>query len=212
MGKTSNYLLAIESAVSGGSIALLNEMRLIAARAGGGSVSRAGDLLPNIISLLEDVGLSRSDLTRIVVSLGPGSYTGLRIGIATALGLGRGLAIPCSGVPLFNALLDPDGSDSWAVVPIGKADLCFALSTATGAPIVGSVGEFQRYCAESDARVIRCHHEVFPQIAAAFDDDFDVVDLGSNLADHIGRTAVEPHLKIDLEPIYVANPRFGSAT
>lgn len=59
-----------------------------------------------IISLIDSalsmVGVSKSDLKDIVVSVGPGSFTGIRIGIATALGLSSSLSIPLYGIDSFD--------------------------------------------------------------------------------------------------------------
>lgn len=63
----------------------------------------AQKLMPMIDQLLEQADASIQDVTTIVVSLGPGSFTGLRIGIATALGLSSALDIPCYGVSSLRA-------------------------------------------------------------------------------------------------------------
>ncbi|MDI1241982.1 MAG: tRNA (adenosine(37)-N6)-threonylcarbamoyltransferase complex dimerization subunit type 1 TsaB, partial [bacterium] len=121
----SNYLLSVESAISGGSIALFNGADFVSATSGGCSVSRAEDLLPRIIDLLREAGVERNDIHRIAISLGPGSYTGLRIGIATVMGLCRGLGIDYIGVPLFEAIADAhEHGPSLMAVPMGRSDIC----------------------------------------------------------------------------------------
>jgi tRNA threonylcarbamoyladenosine biosynthesis protein TsaB len=64
-------------------------------------------LIPLIDRLLKDVGLSAADLQLIACSLGPGSFTGIRIGLATALGIGHERDIPIVGVSTLEALAIP---------------------------------------------------------------------------------------------------------
>jgi len=61
-------------------------------------------LMPNIVSLLKDSGLEMKDVRGIGVSLGPGSFTGLRIGITTAKTLAQVLKIPIAGVVTLDLL------------------------------------------------------------------------------------------------------------
>jgi len=61
-------------------------------------------LWPELQSFLHDSGVVNSGLKAIVVGRGPGSYTGLRVGIAAALGLARGLGIPVVGVDTLEAV------------------------------------------------------------------------------------------------------------
>lgn len=61
-------------------------------------------LLPLAATLLERAGLAWSDLDRVAVGLGPGTYTGLRVGVATARGLAQSLAIEIIGVSSSGAL------------------------------------------------------------------------------------------------------------
>lgn len=60
-------------------------------------------LLPMAEQLLAETGVKKSQLTHIAVSQGPGSFTGIRIGVATARALGQALDIPVVGVPTLNS-------------------------------------------------------------------------------------------------------------
>lgn len=96
-------VLALETASPAGGVALVGEEVL-------GEVFLASKetysrrLLKAARYLLEHVGLSLSDLSGVAVSLGPGSFTGLRIGLATAKGLALGAGLPLVGVPTLKAL------------------------------------------------------------------------------------------------------------
>lgn len=61
-------------------------------------------ILELIDLLLKEAGLELNQLSSIAVSMGPGSFTGLRIGLTTAKGLGFGSNLPIVPVPTFNAL------------------------------------------------------------------------------------------------------------
>ncbi|MEE8469089.1 MAG: tRNA (adenosine(37)-N6)-threonylcarbamoyltransferase complex dimerization subunit type 1 TsaB [Planctomycetota bacterium] len=65
--------------------------------------SNASDLLPVLSEVLEELGSGPLHIERIVVGTGPGSYTGLRVGIATALGLARATGAELVGVPSVEA-------------------------------------------------------------------------------------------------------------
>lgn len=61
-------------------------------------------LLPAVSELMDSSGVKGTELSGIGVSLGPGSYTGLRIGIATALGLSTGWGVPLKGVSTLRVI------------------------------------------------------------------------------------------------------------
>jgi tRNA threonylcarbamoyladenosine biosynthesis protein TsaB len=69
-----------------------------------GDRPHASDLLPALQALLEQLGAGPAELDAVVVGTGPGSYTGLRVGVATALGLARGAGAALYGVPSLEAL------------------------------------------------------------------------------------------------------------
>lgn len=82
-----------------------------------GERAHASDLLPRLDALLAAAGLPRRggrlSLARIFVGTGPGSYTGLRVGIATALGLARASGATLHGLSSFEAL-------AWAELAVGE--------------------------------------------------------------------------------------------
>jgi tRNA threonylcarbamoyladenosine biosynthesis protein TsaB len=61
--------------------------------------AHASDLLPALDALLREVGGSPAEIGAVLVGTGPGSYTGLRVGLATALGIVRGTGAQLRGVP-----------------------------------------------------------------------------------------------------------------
>ena len=97
-------LLAIESATDWLSVALLEDDRLLELRRSDALRSHATALLPTIDALLTDAGAQLDDLGGLAVSVGPGSFTSLRIGLATAKGLLFGRRLPAIGVPTLAAM------------------------------------------------------------------------------------------------------------
>jgi tRNA threonylcarbamoyladenosine biosynthesis protein TsaB len=75
-------------------------------------------LLPQAEILLAQLGLAAKDLQLIVCSLGPGSFTGIRIGLATAMGFGHARGIPVVGVSGLDAMALPWGSREGDVFPV----------------------------------------------------------------------------------------------
>lgn len=89
-----NLLLNIETAVESASVALAKNGQHIQLRANENTRDHAAWLHNNIQQLFKETGLSLEDLAAVAVSNGPGSYTGLRIGLSAAKGLCYALNIP----------------------------------------------------------------------------------------------------------------------
>ena len=94
--------------------------------------SRAVRILEDIDELLAEAGVERTEVEGIAVGTGPGSYTGLRMGLVTARALGLALAIPVAGVPTLAALAH--GGKGGLPLIDGKRGELFALED--GIPIV----------------------------------------------------------------------------
>jgi tRNA threonylcarbamoyladenosine biosynthesis protein TsaB len=97
-------VLAIETSTSLASVALVEGGRLVLARSHARPKQSAEHLLPMIAELLAEAAWQRSDIERLGVSVGPGSFTGLRVGIACAQGLALGLGVPLLGVTSLRAM------------------------------------------------------------------------------------------------------------
>ena len=97
-------VLGIETSTSQTSVALVEQGKVVLSRAHTRPKQSAERLLPLIAELLSEAGWARTSLDRIGVSVGPGSFTGLRVGIACAQGLSLGLGVPLVGVGSLQAM------------------------------------------------------------------------------------------------------------
>lgn len=110
-------LLALESATAAVSVALLRDTELvdeISAAEGPAAVT----LLPAVDALLKRAGVALADLTAIAVSIGPGSFTSLRVGIATVKGLAFESGLPIAPVSTLAALARAVDPTDRIVVPM----------------------------------------------------------------------------------------------
>ena len=78
--------------------------RVLAARAAHDPRRHAEVLQPMVVDVLAEAGAGRRDVTAVVVGVGPGPYTGLRVGMAAALTLGAALDVPVHGVCSLDAV------------------------------------------------------------------------------------------------------------
>ena len=97
-------ILSIETATLAGGVALMDEAGLIAEYRLHVEARHSERLLSAIDRLLYDSGTSVADLGAIAVSIGPGSFTGLRVGLSTAKGLAMGSGRPLVTVPTLEAI------------------------------------------------------------------------------------------------------------
>lgn len=102
--KREKLILAVETAAGRGCVSLSRGGREIGKCGGKKQVARSTDLLTEISELLSTNNIEKSGIDLIIVSTGPGSYTGARIGIATAKALAFSLGRPCFGVSVLDAL------------------------------------------------------------------------------------------------------------
>jgi tRNA threonylcarbamoyladenosine biosynthesis protein TsaB len=96
--------LGIETTTSTGGVALVRDGKLVAEEYLPVIAVHSEKVLPCISNLLERTEISPEEISGIAVSSGPGSYTGLRIGIATAIGLSAGWEIGLKGVETLRVL------------------------------------------------------------------------------------------------------------
>ena len=97
-------VIGIESSALVASAALMDDDRLIAEYTMNNKKTHSQTLLPMLDEIVRAAGIDLNDVDAIAISRGPGSFTGLRIGSATAKGLGQALGKPLVEVPTLDAL------------------------------------------------------------------------------------------------------------
>lgn len=117
-------LLALETATPRSSVALVRGEVLVAARALPPGVPVSAALLPAVAETLAGAAVALADVEAFALSIGPGSFTGLRVGLATLKGLAFGSGRPAVAVPTLAALA--------AGAPAGDAPLATLLDAQRG--------------------------------------------------------------------------------
>lgn len=97
-------ILALDTATLVSSVALATDDRLIAELTLQTRKTHSERLMPHIAELLRMSDLTKDQIKAVAVSIGPGSFTGLRIGLATAKALAYAWNVPLVGVPTLAAL------------------------------------------------------------------------------------------------------------
>jgi tRNA threonylcarbamoyl adenosine modification protein YeaZ len=121
-------IIAIESASTDPSVAVAASDGTILRTDGWSAGPRqAHELLPRLLSALELTGSSRGDVTGIGIGTGPGSFTGLRVGMSVAKGLAFALGRPIVGVPSLSAWLAAEPEAAAAAARAGARDAYLLL-------------------------------------------------------------------------------------
>lgn len=97
-------ILSLDTATLVSSVALADNEKLIAELTIQTKKTHSEMLMPHVEQIIKLAGLKKTDITLVAVSIGPGSFTGLRIGLATAKALAYALSIPLIGVSTLEAL------------------------------------------------------------------------------------------------------------
>lgn len=98
------YILGIETATRTGGVAIVSEQGVVAEYTLNIEVTHSERLMSTVDRVLSDTGLTMSNIDGFGVSIGPGSFTGLRIGLSTVKGLAFATGKPVAAVPTLKAL------------------------------------------------------------------------------------------------------------
>jgi tRNA threonylcarbamoyladenosine biosynthesis protein TsaB len=122
-------ILSIETATLAGSISLSRGIKVLATTSGDPQISHSNTLLADIDQLLQQANVNLHDVECFAVATGPGSFTGLRIGLATVKALAETLGKPCLGIPTLAAIAHSAGLSerTLAMLPAGRGEV-FAQS------------------------------------------------------------------------------------
>jgi len=97
-------ILAFESSAKAASVALVKDGELISQYSQCTALTHSRTLLPMAEDMLKNAELSMADVDMIAVAHGPGSFTGIRIGVSTVKGLAWAADKPCVGVSTLDAM------------------------------------------------------------------------------------------------------------
>lgn len=122
-------LVAIDTATSYASLALHDGFRVRVEHTWESPRRHTVELLPRLVAALEQLGLNADHLSAVAVTRGPGSFTGLRVGLAVAKGLALARALPLVGVPTLDVVAAAQGRDRrplCAILQAGRGRICVA--------------------------------------------------------------------------------------
>ena len=129
-------VLAIETSTLAGGVALLDAGRVVAEYALDLAVTHSERVMVAVDTVMRDSRWRPADLEGLTVAVGPGSFTGLRIGLATAKGLAVALGLPVAAVPTLDAMAAMLPFAAWPVCPViiaRRNEVYTSLYRATGA-------------------------------------------------------------------------------
>ena len=186
MGSDPILLLALETATPVISVALLRGDEVIGEAVAPPERNAAQGLLPVVDGVLRECGVSASALSHFAVSVGPGSFTSLRIGIATLKGLAFGLEHRALGISTLEALARAAGERERLVVPLLDAQRGEVY--AAGYAVEGSGPEMSLSVAEGVYRP--------EELAVLLPDSCVVVGEGTRVCGAALREALGPGVEL----------------
>ena len=123
-------ILAMDTSTVVSSVAVMDEARLLAEVTSGARLTHSETLQPHIEMAMKMAGASRSDIEAVAVGIGPGSFTGLRIGLAAAKAMAYALNVPLVGISTAEAMaanLPSPGVHIGALIDAQKKNAYFSI-------------------------------------------------------------------------------------
>lgn len=136
-------ILSIETATLGGGVCVSEGDSVRAIVAGDPTLSHSNTLLSDINQCLQAAGATIQDVQLFAATSGPGSFTGLRIGLATIKALAATLNRPCLGVPTLQVIAHTGGTSdaTLSLLPAGRGEVFVQLlSVASGVTELDAAG------------------------------------------------------------------------
>lgn len=127
-------ILAIETATRAGSVAVSRGEKILASISGEAASSHSTDLIENIDQVLRETGLQLGDVDLFAAASGPGSFTGLRIGLATVKSMAVAMDKKCTGVSTLAAVAHAAGQSARtvALLPAGRGEVFAQMYSVIG--------------------------------------------------------------------------------
>ena len=182
-------ILAFDTATDRATSALVGDGELLGER-----VSRASTLLADVDALVRQAGAHPRDITGLAVGIGPGSFTGIRIGLAAARGLALALDVPAAGVSTLDAL----AAGAPGAIPVidAKRSEVFVPGPRAVAPAELEIEPGATYVGDGAIR----YREVFEQAGAEVPPDDD--------ERHLPRARFHAELAAGFGPVELVEPLY----
>lgn len=139
----SPLVLAVDTSSAVAGFALARGEQLLASINGDAAVPHSRAFFPQISELLNSAGVCLSDIQLLAVATGPGSFTGLRVGLAAVKGLAHALGNPLVGMNSFDAvaLAAKVRGDVVVLLEAGRHEVYFGVRRISESGLVESIGE-----------------------------------------------------------------------
>ena len=136
-------ILSVETATLAGSVVVSRGNEILGIVTGDAGVSHSNTLLADVDKLLTETQIALPEIDLFAVATGPGSFTGLRIGIATIKALAATLDRPTAGIPTLEAVALAGGvsAESVALLPAGRGEVFAQLFSVLGPDLVKPLDE-----------------------------------------------------------------------
>ena len=157
-------ILAFETSAKAASVALLEEGKLLGESYQNTGLTHSQTLMQMCEALLTTCGKTVEDITAIAVANGPGSFTGVRIGVAAAKGLAWGKELPCYGVSTLEAMAESLGIYEGFVVPTmdaRRSQTYTAIFRAEGGKLTRIMEDCAISFAELAEKLKNCEKPIF---------------------------------------------------
>jgi tRNA threonylcarbamoyladenosine biosynthesis protein TsaB len=182
-------ILAFDTATDRATSALVDDGEVLGER-----VSRASTLLADVDALVRQAGAHPRDVTGLAVGIGPGSFTGIRIGLAAARGLALALDTPAAGVSTLDAL----SAGAPGAIPVidAKRREVFVAGPRAAAPAELEIEAGATYVGDGAVR----YRDIFEQAGAIVPPDED--------ERHLPRARFHAELAAGFGPVELVEPLY----
>jgi tRNA threonylcarbamoyladenosine biosynthesis protein TsaB len=129
-------VLAVDTALDACSVAIVRDQIALATSSERMNRGQAERLAPMVREMAARAGIAFTQIDRIAATTGPGSFTGVRVGLAFARALALALSRPCVGVSTLEALALESGEEGLRAAIIETPGACYCALYENGAPLI----------------------------------------------------------------------------